>query len=68
MKYENCDEFLLSVEENEEIIRKFLSKHKDFVEEKFVSKLNGNIEKNGITYLPNLSEGAGFYCCKLKKL
>lgn len=55
-------------EENEEIIEKFLSKHKDFVEEKFVSKLNGNMEKYGITYLPHLSDGAGFYCCKLKKL
>lgn len=55
-------------EENEEIIEKFLNSHKDFVEVKIESKLNGNKEKYGITYLPDISCGAGFYCCKLRKI
>ncbi len=55
-------------EENEEIIEKFLGSHKDFVEVKIESKLNGNKEKYGITYLPDISCGAGFYCCKLRKI
>lgn len=55
-------------EENEEIIERFLSGHKGFVEVKIESKLNGNREKHGITYLPDISCGAGFYCCKLRKI
>lgn len=63
--YSTCS---IMAEENEEIIEKFLSSHKDFVEVKIDSKLNGNKEKYGITYLSDVSCGAGFYCCKLRKI
>lgn len=62
--YSTCS--ILS-EENENIIQKFLENNEDFIEVKINSKLNGNAEEYGVTYLPDISDGAGFYCCRLKR-
>ncbi len=55
-------------EENDKIIKKFLENNKDFVEEKTTCILNGISLEYGTQFLPNISLGAGFYFCKLKRL
>lgn len=54
-------------EENEKNIKKFLSNN-DFVVDMPKSKLMGVQEEFGITFLPHISMGAGFYCCRLRRI
>ncbi|MBO4963247.1 MAG: 16S rRNA (cytosine(967)-C(5))-methyltransferase RsmB, partial [Clostridia bacterium] len=54
-------------QENQEQITNFLSKNKNFVLEEIDSKLDG-IKGVGITFLPHISLGAGFYVCALRRI
>lgn len=55
-------------DENDLVIKNFLSINGGFTVEKANCKLQGLKTKYGLQFLPNLSMGAGFYVCKLKKL
>lgn len=54
-------------EENEQNIKEFL-RDGSFVVDMPTSKLSGVQEEFGITYLPHMSMGAGFYCCRLRRI
>jgi 16S rRNA (cytosine967-C5)-methyltransferase len=54
--------------ENDGVIKKFLSNHKNYVVEEITSPLNGYKTDYGITFMPHLSMGAGFYFCKLRRV
>ncbi len=54
-------------EENQENIKEFLSKNNNFVLEEIDSKLQG-VKNTGITFLPHVSMGAGFYVCVLRRI
>ena len=53
--------------ENEGVCLEFLRKHADFTECETEPKLNHLKMKVGVSFLPDLSFGAGFYFCKFKK-
>ncbi len=55
-------------EENDGVIEKFIEQNGEFEVQKIDCKLNGMSTKFGMQFLPNLSMGAGFYVCKLKKV
>ena len=55
-------------EENDGVIEKFIEQNGEFEVQKIDCKLNGLNTKFGMQFLPNLSMGAGFYVCKLKKV
>ena len=63
--YSTCSIFN---EENDGIIEKFLTKKKNFEVEKINCPLDGLKKKYGLQFLPELSLGAGFYVCKLKRI
>ncbi len=63
--YSTCS---ILAEENDGVIEKFLSKTNGFTVEKIDCKLKHIKTKFGMQFLPNISMGAGFYVCKLKKL
>lgn len=63
--YSTCSIFN---EENDGIIEKFLAKKKNFEVEKINCPLDGLKKKYGLQFLPELSLGAGFYVCKLKRI
>ncbi len=54
--------------ENERAVEKFLENNADFVVEKIDSKLPHEKSSVGITFLPDISYGLGFYVCKLKRV
>lgn len=54
--------------ENERTIEKFLENNNDFQIEKIDSKLPHEKSSVGITFLPDVSGGLGFYVCKLKRV
>ncbi len=64
--YSTCSLFK---RENEEVAKKFLDSNKDFVHIKdySASPIRGIEGDLGIQFLPQMSEGAGFYFCKFKK-
>lgn len=55
-------------EENSCVIQDFLKKNENYTAEETSSKLQGVKDDYGITFLPHLSLGAGFYFCKLKRI
>ncbi len=55
-------------DENVRQIAKFLAKFDNFKEEKTVSKLPCENQEFGVQFLPYLSNGAGFYFVKLKRI
>ncbi len=63
--YSTCSVFK---EENDDIIEKFLAKKKNFEVEKIDCPLDGIKKIYGLQFLPELSLGAGFYVCKLKRI
>ena len=63
--YSTCSVFK---QENDGIIKKFLSLNKDFIVEKISSPLEHLPTEFGLQFLPNISLGAGFYVCKMRKL
>ncbi len=54
-------------EENEENIKKFLL-NGNFEVDLPKTPLNGLIEEYGITFLPHISQGAGFFCTRLRRI
>ena len=54
--------------ENDFVIKRFLESSKDFCVEQINSPLNHLKTTYGLQFLPNISSGAGFYICKLRKL
>ncbi len=54
--------------ENIAIIKSFMSEIKGFEIEKINSKLKCEVENNTNYYLPDISFGAGFFVCKLKRI
>ena len=54
--------------ENELTVLNFLKNHAEFEVQNIDSKLPHEKSKVGITFLPDISEGLGFYACKLKRL
>lgn len=53
--------------ENENICQKFLRENPDFAEEKFSCELPHENSALGVTFLPHLSLGAGFFVCKFRR-
>lgn len=53
--------------ENEKICEKFLLENPEFVAEKIDCELPHENSDFGITFLPNLSLGAGFFVCKFRR-
>ncbi|MBQ8726611.1 MAG: methyltransferase domain-containing protein [Clostridia bacterium] len=62
--YSTCSVFKC---ENEDICGKFLKFNSDFTEEIISSPLANQRMKRGISFLPDLSFGAGFFICKFTK-
>ncbi len=62
--YSTCSIFK---EENDEIVDKFLKNNSDFTVERVSSPLDSIKTEYGLQFLPNISFGAGFYLCKLRK-
>ena len=62
--YSTCSIFR---EENDGIIDKFLKNNPNFIVEKVNSPLDSIKTEYGLQFLPNISFGAGFYLCKLRK-
>ncbi|MBQ7642719.1 MAG: hypothetical protein IJS67_02340, partial [Clostridia bacterium] len=63
--YSTCSIFK---EENSKVCLKFLSSCGNFKEVKCESPLPHLPSETGITFLPDISFGAGFYCCKFIKV
>ena len=55
-------------EENDLVIEKFLSENGNFKVEKIDSPLKNIKTKYGLSFLPYVSLGAGFFVCKLKRV
>lgn len=55
-------------EENEQNVERFLKENGGFKHVPLNLNLECKKENYGVTFLPNISLGAGFYCCKLKRL
>ena len=54
--------------ENEEIIKRFISDNKDYEIQPIDSKLPHEKSEVGLTFLPDISGGLGFFVCKLKRV
>ncbi len=63
--YSTCSVFKI---ENEMVCKKFIEENSNFDAVSVESKLNHIICNPGIAFLPHISEGAGFYFCKMVKL
>ena len=63
--YSTCS---LLKEENQDIVGQFLQENDNFVCEKVNSKLPCLDSGLGVTFLPHISSGAGFYFSKLKRI
>ncbi|MBR3804181.1 MAG: 16S rRNA (cytosine(967)-C(5))-methyltransferase RsmB [Clostridia bacterium] len=63
--YSTCS---VLTEENDGVIEKFLSKNDNFKVVETKNALNHLKTEFGLQFLPHISQGAGFYLCKLKKL
>ena len=64
--YSTCSIFK---KENDEIIKKFMANNADkFQVVDIYSALNSKKMQFGLQFLPHISNGAGFYVCKIKKL
>lgn len=63
--YSTCSVFK---SENEKVCLDFLNKNKDFKAVEIHSELEHKQMKVGVSFLPHLSYGAGFYFCKFKKV
>ncbi len=63
--YSTCSIFK---RENEELVQKFLDNNDNFEPVDIVSPLNHLKTAFGLQFLPDISMGAGFYVCKMKKL
>ncbi len=63
--YSTCSVFK---SENEKVCLDFLRENKDFEAVEINSKLGHEQMKVGVSFLPHLSYGAGFYFCKFKKV
>ncbi len=63
--YSTCSIFK---RENEELVLKFLNNNDDFEPVDIYSPLNHLKSAIGLQFLPDISMGAGFYVCKMKKL
>lgn len=63
--YSTCSVFK---SENEKVCLDFLNENKDFKAVEISSELGHKQMKVGVSFLPNLSYGAGFYFCKFKKV
>lgn len=63
--YSTCSVFK---SENEKVCLDFLNENKDFEAVEVSSELGHKQMKVGVSFLPNLSFGAGFYLCKFKKV
>ncbi|MBO7214855.1 MAG: methyltransferase domain-containing protein [Clostridia bacterium] len=55
-------------EENDLIIKNFLSKTNGFAVQQINCSLDSLKTEYGLQFLPQISQGAGFYVCKIKKL
>lgn len=55
-------------EENDLVIKEFLIKNNNFKVEKIDSPLNNFKTEYGLSFLPHVSLGAGFFVCKLKRV
>lgn len=53
--------------ENENIIKVFLAKNESFYCEEITSLIPHEKSEKGITFMPDISGGLGFYVCKLKR-
>lgn len=62
--YSTCSVFK---NENDEVCKRFLNEHTDFKAVPVESQLNGIKTEVGISFLPHISDGAGFYFCKMVK-
>ena len=62
--YSTCSVFKA---ENDGIIEKFLKNRPDFEIEDCISPLPFEKEKYGVGFFPDISFGAGFYFCKMKR-
>lgn len=63
--YSTCSVFK---SENEKVCLDFLKENKDFEAMEISPKLEHEKMKIGVSFLPHLSYGAGFYFCKFKKV
>ena len=66
----NCDKFeayFVFKDENERICLDFLKNNKNFAPCGIDSKLPCEKTAVGVSFFPDISFGAGFYVCKLKK-
>ena len=64
--YSTCSVFK---RENDNIIEQFIKQHNDlFTVQQIDSPLTHKKTQFGLQFLPNISSGAGFYVCKLRKL
>lgn len=63
--YSTCSVFK---SENEKVCIDFLNENNDFEAVEAGSELGHKKMKVGVSFLPNLSYGAGFYFCKFKKV
>ena len=63
--YSTCSVFK---SENEKVCIDFLNENNDFEAVEAGSELGHKQMKVGVSFLPNLSYGAGFYFCKFKKV
>lgn len=63
--YSTCSVFK---SENEKVCIDFLNENNDFEAVEAGSELRHKQMKVGVSFLPNLSYGAGFYFCKFKKV
>lgn len=63
--YSTCSIFKC---ENDHIIDKFLKANGEFTVEVINSPLNHENSKYGIQFLPDISQGAGFFVCKMRRL
>ena len=55
-------------DENDNVIEDFIKSNASFTVVNSTCKLSGIKSKYGLQFLPNISKGAGFYVCTLKKL
>ena len=55
-------------DENQKIIMRFLKEHDNFEEVKITSALKGERIDCGLNFFPDISFGAGFFVCKLKRV
>jgi len=54
--------------ENCDIVKSFLNQNKNFIIEQISSPLSCENRGGGLAFLPDISQGLGFYVCKMKKI